>query len=213
MKQLNRIVTFAVPTVLLCIAAVQTAVDPRLLMLDPLVAAEISDKCCSVYFGIISTIGIMGWIATTAICAFTAYFLYVYGAPKQAFYFSLSASMFTGFLAFDDAFLFHEVVAPRLGISQNSVLGAYVGVAGIYCLLAWRFILLSDMVLFVAAGLFLATSMGLDVVLHSTDTRIVFLEDGTKFIGIFCWLGFHTSAMTKLLGEYVIEKKARLAPS
>lgn len=203
---LNRIVTFAIPTVILSIAAVQTAVDPRLLMLDPLVAAKISDECCSAYLGIISTLGVMGWIATTAICAFTAYLLYVMRAPKQAFWFALSASMFTGFLAFDDAFLFHEIVAPRLGISQNSVLGAYVGIAGIYCLLAWRFIILSDIVLFVAAGLFLATSMGIDVVLHSTDSRIVFLEDGAKLFGIFCWLGFHANAMTKLLGENVIEK-------
>jgi len=211
MRTIGRLLVTVIPTLLLAAAMMQTSVDPKLLMLDPMVAAEVSGECCRTYYGIFSTLGVMGWIATTSLCAFAAYLLFVLRAPAQMWGFALFAALFTGFLAFDDAFLFHENIAPKLGIPQTGVLGLYVVLAGLYCLFAWRIILRADFALFITAGFFLAVSMGLDVVLHSTNSLIVSAEDGAKFIGIFCWLGFHASAMIMLLKEHT--SGAQIQPS
>ncbi len=64
-----------------------------------------------------------------------------------------------------------------------------------------RQILAADALMFVLAGTFLGISLGIDIVLHSTSSVVVAVEDGAKFIGIACWMTFHVSAMARLIGE------------
>lgn len=181
------------------VAIVQPFVDPRLLMLDPMVAAEESGMCCRTYYGIMSTLGVLGWFATMAITAFAAAVLIALAADRKFIFLTLFAAGFTGMLGFDDAFLFHENLAQKIGIAQNTVLAAYGLLAVFYMTLIWQNRRSVSLVMIGTAGIFLAASLGLDVVLHSTDPVIVSLEDGAKFIGICCWLGFHVDAMFRMV--------------
>ncbi|MEO1141596.1 MAG: hypothetical protein AAFW66_04535, partial [Pseudomonadota bacterium] len=67
------IVIALLPSVFLVL---QDSVDPRLLLLDPLVAAEVSNDCCKTYYGIFSTLGVLIWMATAAICGFAVLVLF-----------------------------------------------------------------------------------------------------------------------------------------
>ncbi|MGI9351689.1 MAG: hypothetical protein ACR2O3_09015 [Rhizobiaceae bacterium] len=210
MRLLQVLLFLLIPIVIVVIAIMQPFVDPRLLMLDPMVAAEESGTCCRTYYGLISTLGVLGWFSTAAICSFAAVLLRSLGGSAKAVLFASSAALLTAVLGFDDAFLFHENIAPKLGIGQNFVLGFYGLAAVFYILTASRILRMENLFLFFTAGFFLGASMGLDIIWHSTDSLVVSLEDGSKFIGIICWLGAHVSAMTELLENTVGKKRAQV---
>ncbi|MEM9331337.1 MAG: hypothetical protein AAGA53_08415 [Pseudomonadota bacterium] len=181
----------------------QDAVDPRLLLLDPMIAAEVSGDCCQTYYGFFSTLGVIFWMFTTAICGFAALILFAVSAARWRLIFALFAFGFTGWLGFDDAFLFHENIAPKIGMPQELVLLVYCALAAGYTLAGWRIIRRCDWQLFIAAGACLAASLGIDTILHSTDPGVVILEDGSKFAGIVFWFSFHLSAMRQILLEEI----------
>ena len=98
----------------------------------------------------------------------------------------------------DDAFLFHEALAPMyLGMNQNVVL-IVLGIAVLAYLTTFRqFIMLGTnyRVLLLALG-FLATSAFIDVVLTSSLSRLLghwrsLLEDGPKWLGISIWCSYY----------------------
>lgn len=194
-----RILAWLIPTIILSVAFFQTKVDPRLLVLDPMVAADVAGDCCYTYYGIISTLGVFGWIAAAALSASAAIILWRLYRQTETVLFAGFAAFFSLALGFDDAFLFHENIAPKFGVPQTAVLAAYLVLAGVYCLLGRRIILKSDLFLFLSAGFFLALSMGLDVILHSTESTTVFAEDGAKFIGISCWFAYHFKTFIDLI--------------
>ena len=200
MTSLTRLAAVLFPALLVAAAMAQGHVDPRLLFLDPMVAVEVAGHCCKTYYGIMSTLGVLMWIATAGVCLFAASVLWraLGWAPPTLF--ALAAGMLTAWLGLDDAFLFHENIAPKIGIPQTVVLAAYVLLALAYVAVSARQILAADAVLFVLAGGFLAASLGIDIIFHSTDSFVVALEDGAKFIGIACWMMFHVTAMARLMG-------------
>ena len=210
MRLIQVLVFLLIPLAIMIIAIMQPYVDPRLLMLDPMVAAEESGACCKTYYGLVSTLGVLGWFSTAAICAFAALLLRSLGGSRAAVWFASAAALLTGALGFDDAFLFHENIAPKLGIPQNAVLGFYGLTASFYILAAIRILQRKSLFLFFASGMFLAASMGLDIVWHSTDSLVVSLEDGAKFVGICCWLGAHISAMAELLRNAIGSGRVQL---
>lgn len=199
MTYIIRALAWLIPMAVLAIAYFQNFVDPRLLVLDPMVAADVSGDCCHTYYGIISNLGVFGWIAAATVSTFAAIVMWRFNLKSEFILFAAFAALFSFALGFDDAFLFHENIAPKFGIPQTGILAGYILFAGFYCLLGWRVIWRSDLFLFVSAGTFLALSMGLDVVLHSTDSNIVFAEDGAKFIGISCWLVYHFKTFVDLI--------------
>lgn len=201
--RLFRISALAFPALIVLAAVMQDTVDPRLLFLDPMVAVEVAGQCCKTYYGIISTIGVMMWLMTATLCLFAAFVLYQLGAASAVVRFALVAGLFTGWLGLDDAFLFHENIAPKLGIPQLAILLVYGGLAAAYTILCVRQILASDVLLFVLAGGFLASSLAIDAFLHSTDSFVTVLEDGAKFFGIACWVAFHVSAMAKAITRQI----------
>lgn len=195
MLNLYRAAIIVLPSLIVLIAIMQNALDPRLLMLDPMVAAEESGECCRTYYGLISTLGVFVWISTAAICAFAAWVLYSIKADRKDWEFALIAALFTGWLGLDDAFLVHENILPKLGVSQNLVIASYVVVGMLYGYRVLTSRLKPDLILFGTSALCLGASVGLDVALHSTDSMVVAAEDGFKFVGIWCWFGFHARLM------------------
>ena len=183
----------------------QPFVDPRLLFLDPVAAASAADVCCHAYYGMASTLGIMVWSACAGVCLLAALVLNSLGHGLRDIAFPLSAGLLTGWLALDDALLFHEAIAPHLGIPQTAVLALYLALTGGYLAGARRGLSAGWLPMLGFALLALGASVGLDVVLHSTDSMVTALEDGAKLIGIVAWAVFHIGAMATLLTAPLVE--------
>jgi hypothetical protein len=171
------------------------------LVRNPLAVAREAPKCCSVYYGVISNLGVMLWMAAAAICLFTALMAYTARAGSARTGLFVAGGLFTLWLGIDDFFLVHEEVLPQVGIPQIITYAAYAATGLVYLFVAWRFILTSRLSLFLVAGFGLAGSMGLDAIVDSEAPFWVFLEDGLKFVGIAFWVGFHVSAAVALAEE------------
>jgi len=184
-----------VPGLLLLAVLAQPWVDPKWMFWDKLTAAEFSDDCCHVYYGFMSNLGIFLWVATAAISLFSALIFFQNKADKALFRFALTSGLFSGWLALDDGFLLHEIVLPKLGIGQNIVLALYVVLALSYILASWRVILSSEFWILALAVLGVSISLGVDVILHSTASNIIIIEDSAKFFGLFLWFAFHATTL------------------
>jgi hypothetical protein len=172
-------------------AAFQPWVDPRLLFADPLIAAEEAATCCSVYFGAMSMLGVFMWIGTAVICLFTCLILASGKPVDPKITFLVVAGLFTAWLGFDDAFMFHESVAPALGAAQNLVLAIYVVLGLAYLWLIRRQLLDSAWLLLgVAFGGF-AASLFIDVLVTTHVELVETMEDVFKFVGISAWATYH----------------------
>lgn len=180
------------PLLMLAAIALQSAVPVAFLTKDPLAVAELTKgDCCSVYYGILSNVGILLWCSTAAITLFACALALSTRTVRSDIAFFAAAGLFTGWLMLDDFFLVHEDVFPAFGISQAVTYGIYASLALVYFFAS----LLSSVVirprlLFVAL-FFLGLSTSLDVVLHSESRTHILLEDGAKILGIAAWTGFH----------------------
>ncbi|MCF6320792.1 MAG: hypothetical protein L3J32_03380 [Rhizobiaceae bacterium] len=194
-----RLVTILLPGIFLAIILLQPWAEPKWMFLDTLTAAQLSGECCSTYYGFVSTVGIMLWVATAAVCLFCAVILFANKQSQGLLLFALTAGLLTGWLALDDAFLLHENVLPSLGVPQNVVLGIYVVLTLAYIGTSWRVIVDNDYWLLVLGAGAFAASLAIDTILKSLDPILVELEDSAKFIGIFCWASFHITTLAKTL--------------
>lgn len=195
---LVRAATFFLPVVFLAAVILQPWVEPKWMFLDPLTAAQLSGDCCHTHYGFVSMLGVMLWAMTAATGLFAAVHLLATGFGGAVFRFALTAGLFNGWMALDDAFLVHETVMPSLGVPQNAVLMAYAGLAAAYFVSNRKVMLAGDVWLLIMGGTALATSVAVDTLFHSLDPRLVLLEDSAKFFGIFCWTAFHISTLAKI---------------
>lgn len=187
------------PLLLMLGIAFQPWVAPGDLLRDPLAVAEMTENCCKVYFGAVSSAGVVVWSAGAAICLFAAIVLNTLGRAASKSVFMLSAGLFTGILAFDDLYLVHENVLPAFGVSQPVTYGAY-GLLGLgYLALSWREILNHRFGLLAVAIVLLAISVVIDWFFHSDLALRILLEDGAKLCGIFAWTAFHAAAAWKAI--------------
>lgn len=194
-------VTALLPGIFLAVIALQPWAEAKWMFLDPLTAAELSTDCCRTYYGFASTVGVMLWVATAAICLFSAVLIAMWKLDKNLLKFAATAGVLTGWLALDDAFLVHELVLPSLGVPQNLVLAIYVVLALAYAGASWRIIIANDFWLLLIGGGAFAVSLGVDTVFQSLDPALVLIEDSAKFFGIFCWASFHITALARNLAS------------
>ena len=182
---------------LVLLTSIQPWIDPRWLYMDTQTVGELSGDCCHVYDGAVSTLGIMLWSATAAICLFGAV-LYAASDQKRAALYGLHGGLLSAFLALDDAYLLHEIVTPELGIPQI-VFMAVIGAAALsYLGLHLRWLRQSGAWILILSLICFAISVGIDQVFHSIDPAWIIAEDGPKFIGIVAWFLFHLVAHSKL---------------
>ena len=194
--------TFLPPLVLMLGVAFQPWVPPGDLLRDPLAVAEMTDNCCKVYFGAVSNLGIVLWMAGAAICLFAAAVIATADRTDVMARFLLAGGLLTGFLGFDDLFLIHENVLPAFGVPEIVTYGAY-GLLGLsYLVFFWRQIFANRFVMFGVAGALLAASVTIDWVIHNDAAWRILLEDGAKITGITAWVSFHAIAAWAALGRY-----------
>ncbi len=183
------IITLATAGVLA--AALQPFVEPRWLFLDSTAVGDVRGRCCHVYDGAISNLGIMLWAGAAAVAFFAGFLKLSEGrdARLESMAFLTSAA-----LLLDDAFLLHEAVMPRFGVPQIGTIGA-LGVLTLAYFYVGRDRLRRSghlWLLMLSLALF-AVSVLIDQVAAGDASFMVVVEDGPKFIGIVCWFLFHLS--------------------
>lgn len=184
-----------IPTLaLLCAVVLQPWVPVAYLLRDPLAVAEEATECCSVFYGLVSNLGVILWIASGTACLFTAIQVCLARQQSNALAFLIAGGLFTLWLGMDDLFLVHEDVLPTFGVSERVTYSVYAAAGIAYLLVAWRRILAARLSLFLSAGGCLGASMGIDAVVHDEADMRLILEDGLKFIGIVLWAGFHLAS-------------------
>ncbi|HAT86891.1 MAG TPA: hypothetical protein DCS30_13685 [Rhizobiales bacterium] len=193
-KLANRIATYTLfifPTIFLASVLLQPFAEPKWMFLDTLAAAEYAPDCCHVYYGLVSNMGLLLWTGTAAVCLLMG--LVVLSVDKQDPFtrFALSAGSLTAWIAIDDMFLVHEKVFPAVGVPQTLVIISYMVLAGLYVLTSWKYIFRQQWWMLALGAIALASSIFIDLVFHSLDAYLVYLEDSAKFFGIVCWSIFH----------------------
>lgn len=195
----------ALAALFLTIVVLQPWLDPRLLFMDPITAAQVADYCCHAYYGSMSTLGVMLWAATAAVCFFAAIAYHLGSQPRETVRFAGAAGLLSGWLALDDALLLHEIVLPKIGLPELLIVAIYVVLVGLYVATSWRVVLRNDFWLLIIGGVAFSLSLGIDSVLRSIDPLVVTMEDAFKFFGIVCWALFHIVAA---LSELHLQRRA-----
>lgn len=154
---------------------------PHVLLRDPATTFDFWP-----FAGLVSHLGVGALWAAGAICAFAA----AHAPGSRALLLGFGA--FSVLLAVDDLFMLHESFWPRRGVSDTVVQAAY-GLIGVALLIRFRHEVrgVEHLALY-AAMAFLATSLGLDVVLEHSLRQVIF-EDVAKFMGLLLWSAYWIS--------------------
>ena len=156
------------------------------------------------FFGVMSNLGLMLWAAAAAVSLLTVLILLKSGDGVSKFF--LASGALSLWLLFDDAFLFHEELAPKyMGIVTEAVL-AGLAVAVVAWLAAFRreILALGPFFLVLSLGMF-AVSLGVDFAAdffpaeETEESWRIFYEDAPKWLGIVFWLAFHVTASVNTL--------------
>ena len=127
---------------------------------DPAYLADIHP-----FFGFLSNIGILFWCSATVICLMGWRLLSAENRDQKQANFFLFSALFTGFLLFDDLFLFHEMIFPGyLGIGEKITVSCY-GILLVGGLYYFKPVILNTPYLYLILALtFFALSVGVDIV-------------------------------------------------
>lgn len=142
--------------------------------------------------GVLSNLGVLVWFAAAAVCVFSAAVLWQRRVDRVLPLFLLFSGMFTGLLAFDDMFLFHEMAEYKLPqVGEKTVYLVYGLMALVYVIGFRKAILSSEYVPLLLAFVFLGLSVTVDTFQASwTSPWRIFFEDGFKLLGIANWSGY-----------------------
>lgn len=197
----------AIAMAIIFATVVQPWIDPRWLYMDTQTVGELSGDCCHIYDGTMSNLGLMLWASTAAVALFGGLLCFATGRTRAAM-FGLHGFIVSAILAFDDAYLLHEVAAPNLGIPQALFLTQIGSAAISYFVLQRKFLLRSGAWVLSISLFCFAISLGIDQVLHSIDPLWIVAEDGPKFLGIVAWFLFHLRAHLTLALDGLDEHSA-----
>lgn len=133
--------------------------------------------------GFISNLGVFALFAAGAICVFASYHV-----PAR-FGLLFWAGALSVMIAADDFFMFHEFLAPRIGVPEIAVFGFYAVYAlGVIVVFRTALAGRAHVGLYAAAAL-LAASVGVDLATAYSQTQVVF-EDSLKFVGLILWAAY-----------------------
>lgn len=140
----------------------------------------------AVVSGFFSTLGVMGWAMAAGACFMAGWVLHIRGDRRASIY-PLATGLLAIVLGIDDAFLVHEVLAPRrFGIPENAVLASYGVLAGAW-LIAFRD--RWDRVAWLLLGLAAACFL-LSFVMDGLISGRILYEDGFKYLALWTFVAF-----------------------
>jgi hypothetical protein len=149
------------------------------------------------YYGAFSSLGILGWAMTAALCCFTG--LVCTGEART---FLLGSAVLSAFLCMDDLFMFHEgVFWPLFGIPQKVTYAVYMAVVALHIFRCRAYVLRGYWGALVLALGLMGVSAAIDVILTYLPREIsaTYYEDSFKFVGIMVWLGYFWSECRRAL--------------
>lgn len=196
-----RVLGMALGVIIIVFAGVGVTILVTDVSADQLTRDPLSEAGLEFYIGFVSNIGLMIWTATVTICLLMAGLLWR-NRPKQARFF-LASSGVSFMLLFDDAFLLHENVYPRLfDIPEVAVYVGYGFVILGYLVYFRNDILATDFVLLIMALLAFGISLTVDFLEHESVV-LSFTEDVFKFTGVVLWLSYFTHTSFQILTKYI----------
>lgn len=177
--------------VLALAAATQPWVDPRLLFMDPVAAAErAGPDCCKAYYGLMSNLGVGAWTVAAAVSLFGAACALAAGRTTSVLAGLVFGGLLSALMALDDVLMLHEAVLPRFGVAQTAVLAGYAMLVAAYAFIQ-RGTLRTTLGAFLVVALAgFGASVGLDVFFEA-EVSVRVAEDVAKFVGVASWGSFH----------------------
>ena len=177
--------------------------DPMAVVEDCIEKADTliqAGECNSVYFGLLSNLGILIWCASAAVSLFAFLQVYHVSGRIRPGVFLLYAGLLTGALFMDDLFMGHERVYTKvLAGGEETTFAIYAVLFAFYLVLFRDDLLKSDPKILVVSIVLFAFSLLMDELseIGSVEKNTVYhrvTEDGSKFIGIWAWAVFHFRA-------------------
>lgn len=156
--------------------------------------------------GMLSSLGNLLWGASFFISLFTALTLRL-SIDKKDFLFLITSALLSGYLLFDDFFMFHDFLAPGyLGIKEQGIFLFLITGGITYLYFNRNAILKTNYWMLMIAMALLALSVFMDAVyLPFTAGRFGhwknLLEDGPKWLGIACWCSYHVLTSHQYIKE------------
>lgn len=168
------------------------------LVRDPVTVANVP-----VYYGFLSQLGIFIWASTAAVCLFSYKVISASLQDSELTRFFLIAGCLTLLLGFDDAFLLHDEVFPRLGVEEHLVFVGYALFVGYFLARFFPMIWRTDFALLAMALIFFSFSIVVDAFeLESTAGRL--MEDGAKLVGMMSWLAYFAVTGFSAVNRHVL---------
>jgi hypothetical protein len=197
------LLTFAPSFFVLCVAAAVGAVGG--ITMDRLTRDVVAIAGIHPLSGILSNLGILLWCVTASVCLFVVVTIRR-KAPRSHFHFLLTSALLSGWLLFDDLFLFHEILAKRyLGFSEAIVLFVLEMLIVTYLLVFKNTILKTNYYILIVALVFLGASALADAILGRWLRRLghwqFLFEDGMKWMGISFWCSYYVTTAHHFLCE------------
>ena len=207
--------TFVPPAVVMLgvgLALVLAGIPVENLTSEPTTIAEVPP-----YTGAVSTIGVMGWAAAIGMFLMGAALLYEKLERREAAFLAYGA-VFTGYLAIDDVFAFHESVLPSVGIPEKATYAVLLALVVVYALLFRPQIRDSACLFLVLAVALLASSVAVDLIWELLDPSSgfaiqLFLEDGLKLFGICAWVAYSAMSTRGLVLRRLAEQRSGHTPA
>jgi hypothetical protein len=195
------LVTFVPPSIVLAgVAIVGFALgkDIGRFLRDPMATAGLHPLT-----GFVSNLGVLLWAASGAVCLFAGMVVRRTNSGDAAG-FLISAASLSLYLCLDDLFLVHESLVPTyLGISETYFYVALAIATLTYLVRYWRMILSTNYLILLVALAFLGASAAIDEIFEPYMRAIgqgrIFLEDGSKWLGIAAWCSYHVGTSFELV--------------
>lgn len=152
-----------------------------------------------VYYGLLASWSSLLWMATAAICLFSAAITWKDLSKHSMQRFLLFSGLLSFTLAVDDLYLLHDRILPKALSTSESVfyLGYFFLMTG-YLIIFIRQITQSDYILFWVAFFFLAFSRGFYKAIPFLR-EFMTANDMLKYFGIVFWLAFFARTAAKYL--------------
>lgn len=151
------------------------------------------------YFGMLSSWSSMLWMATAAICIFTAVVSWKDAVDRAMWRFLFFSGLLNLLLAIDDLYLLHDQILPRALHTYESVFYLlYLFLMTGYIIAFIKQIARSDYILFWIAFFFLAFSRGFYNLIPFLREFLT-ANDMFKYFGIVFWLAFFVRTAAKHL--------------
>ena len=197
---LRTLIKLCLPVVVLILVIVIASISARLSVgvftRDP---ATLTNS--NPFFGVLSSVGILFWAATAAICFFSAAIVGSTRADRSAARFLLGAGLITTLLLLDDLFMFHEYVFPQfLHVGEKVTLLGYAVIVGMFLWSSRQRLWRTDYALLLLAFVLLGFSVISDNLFSSnTENWGYLIEDGPKLFGIVAWFTYWSGVCTQML--------------